>query len=406
VALSSWQFLALAAGAAIAIPLSTGKVRLALFLAANATFAWSYWGPLAGVAVAFCLVGYVCARLVTGRGAFALAGAIAVITLTFAGLRGYSLDTLSSADAVSPRGALAFAGLSFLFFKIVHVVADAAAGSLGALAPGQYAAYCTSFTTLLMGPIQRYQDFTAQWTHGPSESLGLEPRIDAVNRVLRGLLKAYTIAPWVQPYVLRPGLDVAALPAADLLTRTVTFYVYLYLEFSGYCDIVIGAGTMLGVRPPENFAFPFLARNVSAYWLRVHRSLTLWLTDYVFTPSYRYVLGTATGERFPFLALAAALMLTMLVAGLWHGTTLNFLLFGLVHGVALVVARAYEHVLVGRVGRRRFKAFSESRTVTAVATGFTLAFTSLAYALFVLPATDAWRLYGRLASWVLNRSAR
>jgi D-alanyl-lipoteichoic acid acyltransferase DltB (MBOAT superfamily) len=161
----------------------------------------------------------------------------------------------------------------------------------------------------------------------------------------------------------------------------------------------------MGVRPPENFDFPFLARNVSAYWLRVHRSLTLWLTDYVFTPSYRYVLGTAAGDRFPFFALAAALMLTMLVAGLWHGTTLNFVLFGLVHGVALVVARAYEHAVVDRIGRRRFKAFTEWWPVTAAATCLTLTFTSLAYALFVLPAGDAWRLYGRLASWAVGGRA-
>jgi D-alanyl-lipoteichoic acid acyltransferase DltB (MBOAT superfamily) len=401
VALNSWQFLAMAALAAIVVPSTSGTWRLVVVLGINACFAWSYWGPTATVAVGVCLLGYAGARAVAGRGPGIAAAVLVALTATFVWLRGYSFETLSAVSALSPSGALAFAGLSFLFFKVVHVVVDSAAGTLGALTPGVFAAYCTNYTTLLMGPLQRYQDFATQWANPSLGQASLEDKLDAVNRVLRGLVKAFAVAPWLQPFVLAPGLNVEALAPLVLLQRAVAFYLYLYLDFSGYCDIVIGAGTLMGVRPPENFDLPFLSRNVSAYWLRVHRSLTMWLTDYVFTPAYRGLLGTGVGTRAPFLALALALMATMLVAGVWHGTTLNFVLFGLVHGVALVAARAYEQLLNTRLGRARARTFSQRPAVTVAATALTFTFTTLAYVLFVLPAGDAWRVYARLAAWAV-----
>ncbi len=92
-----------------------------------------------------------------------------------------------------------------------------------------------------------------------------------------------------------PDLPIERMGAGELLVAIYAFYVFLYLDFSGYCDIVIGVGSLMGVKPPENFRFPFLARDVSEYWLRVHRSLTTWLTDYIFNPLYRFALGVRGG---------------------------------------------------------------------------------------------------------------
>ena len=397
--LNSWQFLVLAVSAAVLLPTTTGVVRAVLFLLMNAVFAGSYWGlSMAPIAVAYCLTGYACARLVAGRPKGALIVAVTVLTVIFAYLRGYSLHTLTTTDAVGGDSVLAFAGLSFLFFKMTHVVIDSAGGAIESLSFWRYLAYCTNFTTLLMGPIQRYQDFISQWASPTFGQAGFEQKLDAVNRVLRGLLKAFALAPWLQPYVLGPGLAIESLGAGALLLRAYAFYVFLYLDFSGYCDIVIGVGAIMGIRPPENFHFPFAARNVSSYWLRVHRSLTLWLTDYVFTPTYRALLSSERLGRHGFLALSAALMLTMLVAGVWHGTTLNFVAFGLIHGVALVIVRGYEQVMVRWLGRSSFRAFSDSWPVTAVAVFLTYNFTSLAYAFFVLDLDESLRLFDRLAA--------
>lgn len=397
-ALNSWQFLALAGTAALLIPVARPALRGPLFLVVNATFALSYWGPsTAPVAVMFCVAGYACARLVAGRGAGALALAVATLTVAFAGLRGYSLDGFRTTSAPATGGVLAFAGLSFLFFKMTHVVVDTAAGVMAPPPFWPYVHYCTNFTTLLMGPIQRYQDFAAQWAAPTAAALDFEGRVDATNRVLRGLVKAFAAAPWLAPLVLRPDLPIDTMSRVDLLARIYGFYLYLYLDFSGYCDIVIGIGTLMGIRPPENFRFPFAARNVSEYWLRVHRSLTQWLTDYVFTPTYRGLLAREVFSRHAFAALALSLVLTMTVAGLWHGTTLNFLAFGVVHGLALVGVRAYERVMQRQLGRQRFRAFSASWPVTAMAVFLTWNVTSLAYTFFVLDLADSLRLFARLA---------
>jgi D-alanyl-lipoteichoic acid acyltransferase DltB (MBOAT superfamily) len=226
--------------------------------------------------------------------------------------------------------------------------------------------------------------------------VGVEANVDGVNRVLRGLVKAFVLAPLLSPYVLRHGLPIESLGDLDLLVGVFGFYVFLYLDFSGYCDIMIGIARLMGFTLPEYFDFPFLARNVSEYWLRVHRSLTLWLTDYVFAPMYRWSLHVPVFGAYPFLALSVSLIVTMGVAGLWHGATPSFVAFGLVHGVALVVVRGYEQVMVRSLGRVRFRRFEEARPVRIGATALTYGFTSLAYAFFVLDLPEVVRLFGRL----------
>jgi D-alanyl-lipoteichoic acid acyltransferase DltB (MBOAT superfamily) len=120
------------------------------------------------------------------------------------------------------------------------------------------------------------------------------------------------------------------------------------------------------------------------------------LTDYVFTPAYRWALTARTG-RWPFLALGGSLMLTMLVAGVWHGTTANFAVFGLIHGAALVVARGYEQLMIRRLGRAGFRRFSQRKLVTALAVLLTYNFTTFAYVFFVLDVGAGARLIQRVA---------
>ena len=401
-ALNSWPFAALAVLAVLIVPVVSGLARTAAFLTINVVFVWSYWGPRGMVVgLAFCLAGYLAVRLVRERPWGVLASCLVVLTAAFLYLRGYTFGGTAAPDAPTAAGVVAIAGLSFLFFKMVHVVVDVAGGAIEPPPVGRYFNYCLNFTTILMGPIQRYQDFAAQWAgHANHEanSAGFEVHLDAANRVLRGLVKAFVLAPFLAPYVLQPGLPIETTGGGELLLRIYSFYVFLYLDFSGYCDIVIGVGSLMGVRPPENFRFPFLARNVSEYWLRVHKSLTLWLTDYIFTPSYRAALRARGLAGRGFLALAASLLLTMLVAGAWHGTTLNFVLFGLVHGLALVAVRGYEQVMVRKLGRVRFRRVVERPSMTVLAILLTYNFTSLAYVFFVLDIDESRRVFARLAT--------
>jgi|RhiMethySRZTD1v2_1073278.scaffolds.fasta_scaffold25272_3 D-alanyl-lipoteichoic acid acyltransferase DltB (MBOAT superfamily) len=396
--LNSLPFLLLAVCAVFVVPVARGWLRTTIFLAINLTFVVSYWG-LGGlpVGLTFCLAGFLCARLVRGRSTAALVVSVVILTAMFIYLRGYAGGGASAPTRLSAAGIFAIAGLSFLFFKMLHVVVDASSGTIERLTLGRYLNYCLNFTTVLMGPIQRYQDFAAQWDGETPDAPRFENYVDAANRTLRGFVKAFIFAPTLAPYILRPGMPIEQMGGLELLAAIYAFYIFLYFDFSGYCDIVIGIGILMGLRPPENFRFPFLARDVSSYWLRVHRSLTTWLTDYVFTPFYRYALGSTAMGRFQFLALSASLLLTMIIAGVWHGTAWHFAMFGLVHGVALVVVRVYEHVMTRRMGKAGFRRFTERPAVTAAAVFLTYNFTSLAYLFFVLDVHESVRVMERLA---------
>ncbi len=395
--LLSLEFAGLALAACVLLPVLKGPLRGVVFLVLNAAFAASFLTPVGQVSTgAFLLLGYGVARGVRGGGTRRVVAGVALLTATFVYLRGYDLVRLAL-PAGFVHDVLATAGLSFLFFKILHVVLDNAAGTLGELRPGIYVNYCLNFTTFLMGPIQRYQDFHEQWTgrRGSIEP-GFEGHLGAVARIARGLVKKYVLAEFLAYETLYPGMDFGAFTVPQLVVKMYVFYAYLYCDFSGYCDVVIGTGSLMGIRPPENFRFPFLSRNVAEYWLRVHRTLTAWLTDYVFNPVYAALLRTGWARGRTLAPLAIALVLTMLVSGVWHGTTLAFVCFGLLHAVFLVSHRAYEHLMKGAMGVKRFRAFSANRAVHAAAVLVTWNVTSVAYVFFVLGMDDVARLTRRI----------
>ncbi len=346
--LLSLGFLLLSLGSAIWLLATRGWLRMAGFTAGCVWYAYGHL-QLSGLisTLAFCAAGYGCA-VAARRGRAALTAAVALLTVAFVYMRGYSFVPSDWRAEL-----LATAGLSFLFFKILHVVIDSGGGTLGKLSPWAYLNYCLNFTTFLLGPIQRYQDFQRQWS-GEEQAIepGFEAHVDAVNRILRGLVKKFVVAEYLAGIVVSPGAELDGLSTGTILLSTYGFYFLLYFDFSGYCDVVIGVGQLIGVRPPENFRLPFLSANVADFWLRVHRSLTLWLTDYVFNPTFAGLLRRRVGTQ---KAMALALLVTMAVSGLWHGTTVNYLLFGLTHGLYLVVFRAFEHLATQRFGRDRFR---------------------------------------------------
>jgi D-alanyl-lipoteichoic acid acyltransferase DltB (MBOAT superfamily) len=258
---------------------------------------------------------------------------------------------------------------------------DAYSGTIGRLTFVSYLNYVLNFATFMMGPIQRYQDYRDQWD-GVKEGIpaDFESHLDMVLRILFGLTKAYVLAPLFLDAALQPDTVLVDLSPAGLIVQSYAFWVYLYLNFAGYCDVVIGIGSLFGVRPPENFNKPFLARNISDFWLRQHRSLTLWLTDYVFSPTYKRLLSRYGRHR-----LAAAnlsLMLTMMVSGLWHGTTLSFFLFGLVHGGWFVLYRSWDELLVRSLGKGAVRRLRKNVVVHAAGIFLTFNATALAFVFF------------------------
>lgn len=396
--LMSPEFLVLSFAAVMLLALLSGTARQVAFLAANVIFVWALLLGLNGTisTIAFCLVGYLLTLLIIRQPRWGFAAALGVYALLFIYMRNYDFLHWVLPQSVLAQ-TLATVGLSFMFFKIVHVMIETRSGTLGKLEFATYMNYCLNFTTFMMGPIQRYQDFYKQ-LHGQQEAipLKLEAHVDALLRILIGFLKAYVLAEFLAEFALSNDPKLLSQPISVLLFRIYAFYFFLYFNFAGYCDIVIGLGSLLGIRPPENFDKPFLARNISEFWLRFHQSLTNWLTNYIFSPTYKWALTKRWFASHPLLAMNLALLLTMLVSGLWHGTTPNFLLFGLAHGLYFVIYRTWDTVITRRFGKERVRAW-RSRWAVQVA-GILITFHAVAFSLvfFRLDAGTALRLFLRL----------
>ena len=391
-------FLLLSLVAVVALTTLRALPRQLAFLIVNLLFlVVLLLGPARAVALlAFCLLGYVLCRGLSDRRIQGLALPVCALTALFIYMQQYTFLRLLLPDSLLTR-MFAVAGLSFLFFKIVHVMIEAQSGTLGRLDLLTYLNYCFGFNTFLMGPIQRFPDYREQWS-GEKQAIPLafEAHLDAVLRILKGLVKAYAIAPWILPHTMAVRTDVADLHWVEMMLAVYLFYPYLYLNFSGYCDVAIGVGCLFGVRPPENFDRPFAARNISDFWLRMHRSLTLWLTDYVFNPVYKWSLQSKWGRGKSLICLNVSLMVTMLISGLWHGTTFAFLLFGILHGLYQIIFRTWDTLLLRRLGRKRLRELREQAWARALGVFLTWNSAAIAYIFFCLSARQGLRVFARI----------
>jgi len=221
-------------------------------------------------------------------------------------------------------------GISFYTFEAISYVVDVYRGKLAPLrSPRDYLLYILFFPHLLAGPIVRSGDFAPQLHRRKRFSW---VRLEAgVRLFVLGLFKKAVLADWMAPLVDPVFADPGAYSTPALWLATLAYAVQIYGDFSGYSDMAIGLAHMLGFKLPANFRQPYLATSITEFWRRWHVSLSTWLRDYLYIP-----LG---GSRHGAWITCRALLATMLLGGLWHGASWTFVLWGLYHGVLLVVAR-------------------------------------------------------------------
>jgi hypothetical protein len=174
----------------------------------------------------------------------------------------------------------------------------------------------------------------------------------------------------------------------------------MYMNFSGYTDIVVASARLVGLTLPENFDRPYLARNPIDYWNRWHISLTHWIRDYVFMTSYKEAIA-----RFPKAAKPlgyALLFFALFLSGVWHGTTSAFAVFGAIHGAGVAANQAYADWLRKRLGRDRLKAYQADGRIRWVARVLTMHFIGFAFLFFGLGTPGALGALGRIGRWIVS----
>jgi len=302
-------------------------------------------------------------------------------------------------------------GLSYILFRIIHLMLDAHAGALARpVSLLGYFNYTCGFLSFVSGPIQRYQDFLSDLQATGARERREDPESRAVmlgafSRIVTGYFKLVVISAIANYVFLHTsdtvlGLDWNRLAHGPLgnkatdtvgFARYVVFYcasaasytVYLYYNFSGYMDIVIGVGRLLSMQVPENFRTPFEAQNFLEFWQRWHMTLSDWFKTYLFNP-----LLTAMIVRFdsataaPYLGVLC-FFITFLVMGVWHGTTLVFVVYGLIMGAGASGNKLWQLLLTKRLGREAYKRLGESALYRYACRGLTTAY-------FALGVTCLW----------------
>jgi D-alanyl-lipoteichoic acid acyltransferase DltB (MBOAT superfamily) len=245
---------------------------------------------------------------------------------------------LPLADIVLP------VGISFIIFQAISYTVDVYRGLLPPAKTIDVGLYLSFFPHLVAGPIVRAREFI------PQLASARDPRKVAVGAgvalIVIGLVKKVAIADFLAREIVDPVFGVPqAYSAPDVLLATYAYAVQIFCDFSGYTDIAIGLALLLGFVFPQNFDRPYRAASFGEFWRRWHMTLSRFLRDFLYIP-----LG---GNRHGRWKTIRNLMITMVLGGLWHGAAWGFILWGAIHGTALVV----EHQFRGRVKLPRWLAW-------------------------------------------------
>jgi D-alanyl-lipoteichoic acid acyltransferase DltB (MBOAT superfamily) len=200
------------------------------------------------------------------------------------------------------------------------------------------AIYIAFFPQLLAGPIMRPDEFLPQLKNGGAKTI--ENLQENFAFILSGLFKKIVIVSYLTVNIVD---DVFAVPQNHsqlaVLLAIYAYAIVIYCDFSGYSDLAIGIAGLMGFKSPANFNAPYLAIDFRDFWRRWHITFSNWLRDYVYIP----LGGNRKGEIRTYFNL----VITMLISGLWHGTGLNFVFWGFLHGLGLIASRIREKFGVG-----------------------------------------------------------
>lgn len=248
-------------------------------------------------------------------------------------------------------------GISFYTFQTLSYTIDVYRGTVKANHNFiNFATYVTMFPQLVAGPIVRYADINEQLAN---KHISIDDFSIGIERFIIGLAKKVLIANTFATI----ADSIFTLDAADVSTPFVwlgiiAYSFQIYFDFSGYSDMAIGLGRMFGFRFLENFNYPYISTSIKEFWRRWHISLSSWFRDYL----YISLGGSRVGNKRLYLNL----FIVFFVTGLWHGASWSFVVWGLFHGIFIVI----ERIGFGDVLQKAWKPFQHLYTLLVVLVGW------------------------------------
>jgi len=369
-------------------PPQTLLIVLVLLLAAGIFFAFSrikqIKTPVLTLAILLLLIIFIVLKLPS------------VTLFTSSALRGLTGQSKELASVLDIR----WLGFSYISFRLIHTLRDRQTNHLPCLNLEEYLVYLLFFPAFSAGPIDRAERFVLQLRQ-PFVP-GAEPLASGARRLVMGVFKKFVLADLLALIALN-GTNAQQVQAAGWMWVLLYAYSFqIFFDFSGYTDIAIGLAALMGIRLPENFKSPYLKPNLTRFWDTWHITLTQWFRAYFFNPLARFL-----RTRAPSIPVWAVLFITqlstMILVGLWHGITLNFLLWGAWHGVGLFIQNRWSvwtRPLSARVQTKPVL----NQAVTLFSTFLTFTYVTLGWVWFALPSVNLstqvfMRLFG-MGGWL------
>lgn len=233
---------------------------------------------------------------------------------------------------------LVWLGFSYVAFRLMAILLDFRAGRLPkeGIPLQDMASYVLFFPAYTAGPIDRTQRFLPELNkHLPLDA----PRmVDGIGRISIGIFKKFVVADSLARVALNSSLAEQTQTTWGLWLIVYLYAFQIFFDFSGYSDVAIGMGRLYGFQLPENFDRPYTQSNLQQFWQRWHMTLSTWFRLYFFTPFSRLLIQSRL-KPFQYTIILIAQVSTMVLIGLWHGVTLNFILWGVWHGMGLFLLR-------------------------------------------------------------------
>ncbi len=356
--------------------------------------------PLAG----FLLLGYLGMMLLERGLSRSMVWSVLAVILVYVWLKKYSFLP-ESTFLHSPYFTL---GLSYIFFRVLQLLIESAdRGQKRHIGLGAYLLYTLNFTTLVSGPIQRYDEFARDQFADVPVPLGSRIIWLQLERIIRGFFKVNVLAMLFDTVHVDALAQMSQpLPKSLMLFAafklSLVYPLFLYTNFSGYIDIVIALARLMRVRLPENFDRPFSAASVIDFWNRWHMTLSNWIKIYVYNPLLVALMRRITSVKLePFLGVFC-FFVTFFLIGVWHGRTSEFVIFGVLTGGGISLNKLWQLQLAKWMGRKRYKVLAGKPVYIAFGRG--LNFVWFSFTLFWF--WGSWQQIGAaiggisVASWL------
>ncbi len=222
-------------------------------------------------------------------------------------------------------------GVSFYTFQQISFVVDSYSRKMGKCSLLDYSLFVSFFPQLVAGPIVLHKEMIPQFQNPENRKINYDNMLSGAEYFIMGFAKKVLVADTFAKICDAGYENLFELNSISAVLTVLAFTLEIYFDFSGYCDMALGLGRFFNIIIPTNFNSPYKALNISDFWKRWHMTLTRFLTTYLYIP-----LG---GSRKGLMRTCINVMLVFSLSGLWHGAAWTFVLWGMMHGAAMVVYR-------------------------------------------------------------------